>query len=949
MSSGIGLAIFELVKNAIDGNRVYEKKSETDSKPDVKLTAVNRDGWVELRIINRGILAVDKLRAQAREEGVWKLRPWTPDKHRWPYPYIMESSMPDEPMPYQRMRPEEVDALSDDDLLFHVKGLTLRREENLRRIGLTSTDLTGGMGIGLKQVWRVMADVDPERPVHYETGEIDGVPTVVFSVRFPEAPRNELRADVRDTEQESAAPGARSELRESSKDEGREAMLRLRDAMASAVTTAMKQRGYRVELLPGYPEGLYVHIYPADPGLAERLSRIDHTADLRLIEVPYGSLGMAVISMAKVGGEIVPYIEQIQPSYSFRKAASEEPAILGAAQFWADHFVSWTELSARQAGFRDLYAKTPFIARRQNIEMGHGKANRYYSKPFRAAGFHLLQSSIHRADMTAEEVVAANRSSQYLNAKGQPQFFFGGDIPVWYKSLDGAKTSGRDAFLTRVYKQHHRAVISGFRKTMEAWGARRFILLDGMRFGDETTWWKDISREASHGEKSHTGIDLALYEKPDGHLTSVPEGLPVFSVMDGKVRWIFPDNMRQTVIVETQIHQRKVYSVYTHIQVRSDLKEGQYLLHGEPLGTTAASNNDKSIVAAHVHYGLGYFLDEKDSETGEPMNYDTINRLYKEGKMNFVDLLKMMPGRIRQTIFASGPEWENTMRSILIRGSGPEEAALRRTLYRALPGLKEVRLDTSSPVRDLAVIRSGEKWRLEFAEASAPEEFMDAAGLIERLRTLEASRASGARSELRQSSLPGENADMEVEKMTAPAAVFLDASELVNLKEGEADERFDELLTFLDRHPAFDIYIDHGDRYPVHNLPLAKLQKLLSEYSGRIHIGEQSRANLTKKKIILQVSLLASGGSADQTLKTLDGIRDRYHIKSEIIPVEYLQAGVLKGFLDLAESFGAADLLRQAGEAFVTRNANGRWSLAADFAASLWAKMQADYTIQWSA
>jgi hypothetical protein len=103
-SGGLGLAIFELLKNAIDGNRVYEKKSGTDSRPDVRLTAVKKDGWVELRIENRGVLAVDKLRAQAREDGVWKLRPWAPDKHLWPYPYIMESSMPEEPMPYQRMR-----------------------------------------------------------------------------------------------------------------------------------------------------------------------------------------------------------------------------------------------------------------------------------------------------------------------------------------------------------------------------------------------------------------------------------------------------------------------------------------------------------------------------------------------------------------------------------------------------------------------------------------------------------------------------------------------------------------------------------------------------------------------------------------------------------------------------------------------------------------------------
>lgn len=188
-----------------------------------------------------------------------------------------------------------------------------------------------------------------------------------------------------------------------------------------------------------------------------------------------------------------------------------------------------------------------------------------------------------------------------------------------------------------------------------------------------------------------------------------------------------------------------------------------------------------------------------------------------------------------------------------------------------------------------------------------------------------------------------------VEKMTVPAAVFLDARELIELKEGQADERFDELLTLLERHPAFDLYIDHGDRYPVHNLSLPKLRQILSEFPERVHFGELSRANLAKKKVLIQISFFEDAGDSAQTRKLIQDIQRRYRIQSDLLPVEYLLPGALKGFLDLAESFTQAELIREIGEAYATRSAGGRWRLAADFAASLWARIQNDYVIQWSA
>ncbi len=825
----VSTAVFELLKNAVDGSRVFKKKSGKDPAFDVLITASQMGEWVSLHITNRGIVATDKLRNQAKEEGVWKLRTDAPRPEAWPYHYIMESKMPDEPMPYRRLSVSEVEALSDETLLFHVKGLTLRSDENLSRIGLQRSDLMGGMGIGLKLSWRIMENIDPEKPISYQAGTLDGDPSVTFTLRFPQAGsvnRAELRTH------EGAAKPAQLDPEQ----------IYLKDPLflkAVAYFNEHFSAAGQTKVLPPVTWADVITLYElirgddANPG---------YTQEDRRLRLSHGDKPWVLDWLQRMNAE----------------ASNSADALDSALRLY--------RFSSEGSGVSQMFVGLPGFNR-----VRPPKKEGASFDPHPADGHHRLAWFI---------------MNYYLIRNGYEPFYFESEkeyltIPIDYYNKDEGRERLRELLAQRVFHERSelRSGESGaapeFIDPAKVYSKRSFLPSLQDRYsvhqspeflGAVDYFNQHILERESSGEVPVLDWPrmMALYERIRGDGEN-----PDYTEEERLVRlshesepwvqeWLSLINQRADNAGEAESLAVRIYRYSSEGD-----RDGQLLIGKQGFTRIRPRQDEGSVhfenAPADGHHRLAWFL------------------------MNFFLIRNGYPA----FYFENGREYS------------------------------EVPVNSQN--------------------GTMGEHFF---------RQLLQERVFSARSELRDKPV---KENFAVEEMAAPAAVFLDAFELVNLKEGEADERFDELLTFLDKHPAFDVYIDHGDRYPVHNLPLAKLQKLLNEYPERIHIGEQSRANLTKKKIVLQVSLRSSGESAEQTGKTIEGLRERYQVKSEIIPVEYLQPGALKGFLDLAESFGAAELLKQAGEAFVTRNANGRWSLAADFAASLWAKMQADYTIQWSA
>jgi len=188
-----------------------------------------------------------------------------------------------------------------------------------------------------------------------------------------------------------------------------------------------------------------------------------------------------------------------------------------------------------------------------------------------------------------------------------------------------------------------------------------------------------------------------------------------------------------------------------------------------------------------------------------------------------------------------------------------------------------------------------------------------------------------------------------IEALAAPVGVFLDAGELARLGEDDRDGQLDELLAFLLRHHAFDLYLDGTDRYPLASIRNKKFQKLLSENSARVHIGLHDRAHLSKKQILIQAFLFENGDGSEKTEQILRELKTKYRIEAEIFPLEYTRPGELGAFVDLAESFMEAALLGRVSDIYAVRGPNGRWKVSPDFAASVWNQLMASYAIEWSA
>jgi len=183
---------YELIKNAIDGSRIYQKLVGEGAIPAVQITAeVMNDGRIGVHIANRGLLPFEGLRDQAKNEGVWGLIADF-EVSGWPYQYVVGSRMPmNELMPFAKLSEAQIVEFSNERLLFHIRGLTLKRDRNLSQIGMRRSDLTGGAGLGLKRVWAIVnSDYDADQ-ISYAVDPDNQDPTVTFSVYFPEAKRSE--------------------------------------------------------------------------------------------------------------------------------------------------------------------------------------------------------------------------------------------------------------------------------------------------------------------------------------------------------------------------------------------------------------------------------------------------------------------------------------------------------------------------------------------------------------------------------------------------------------------------------------------------------------------------------------------------------------------------------------------------------------------------------------
>jgi len=257
-------------------------------------------------------------------------------------------------------------------------------------------------------------------------------------------------------------------------------------------------------------------------------------------------------------------------------------------------------------------------------------------------------------------------------------------------------------------------------------------------------------------------------------------------------------------------------------------------------------------------------------------------------------------------------------------------------------GRKEVLREAVVRLRSQGFTHLRRSW---FYFAAVKQENLSALPDTEEVRRDE---PTGVRPELRASAAVAASLEVPFEDMLLPAGVLLNAGEISRLDEESSEAYFDELLVLIEKHRAFDIYIGDPEEVPLSDIPLARFQKLLQEHPERVHALSHSRAHLNKKAILIQVSFFESTQTAGETADYLGRLKKELGVE-EILPLDYERAGTLSAFLTLAESFTPGALIKEVSEAFAVRGPNGRWRLAADYVASIWIQVQADYAVQWSA
>lgn len=186
----------------------------------------------------------------------------------------------------------------------------------------------------------------------------------------------------------------------------------------------------KFEVRSAFPDEIYINIFASAPAMDKQLKDLADAAKLRLIEIPHNAIATVKVSLINFqeDGEPFLYIESLQPSYSFRKLNQKGSSFKRTYGNWQDLIVKEIIQVAQKMHSPVVFGKTASVAELQNVEMGHGKANRYYHTPFKKS-FRKGKKRFKNFFFSWKEVedVIKNETDAY----GKPRFFAGGADELW--------------------------------------------------------------------------------------------------------------------------------------------------------------------------------------------------------------------------------------------------------------------------------------------------------------------------------------------------------------------------------------------------------------------------------------------------------------------------------------------------------------------------------------
>jgi hypothetical protein len=130
-----------------------------------------------------------------------------------------------------------------------------------------------------------------------------------------------------------------------------------------------------------------------------------------------------------------------------------------------------------------------------------------------------------------------------------------------------------------------------------------------MRFGERAAWWRD----GAERDVPHEGLDIGWFRSRDGRRLPLGPGARVPVLWGGEIVAIVPDFLGRSVFVAHGTpdgEDRRLHTVYGHIDPCPGLAPGSVLSDGDELGTLARSAPGKTTVPPHLHLTLALIARE---------------------------------------------------------------------------------------------------------------------------------------------------------------------------------------------------------------------------------------------------------------------------------------------------------------------------------------------------
>lgn len=139
---------------------------------------------------------------------------------------------------------------------------------------------------------------------------------------------------------------------------------------------------------------------------------------------------------------------------------------------------------------------------------------------------------------------------------------------------------------------------------------RRWVLEPGMRFGSAAAWW---DAQGNRG-RPHNGLDLRLYETPDGGVEAVAAGARVPVMYAGGIVSRFPDFLGMTVVVAHDLREGgcRLHTMYGHVAPAPGTATAALVPDGGIIASVAEAAGSR--VPPHLHLSAAFVPDTLPAE-----------------------------------------------------------------------------------------------------------------------------------------------------------------------------------------------------------------------------------------------------------------------------------------------------------------------------------------------